>query len=150
MLVKRFMDEEILVAFNQMDPRKAPGIDGLSGIFFKENWEIVGNDILIFCHYILNGTKDISCINETMIVLIPKIKEPVDMSNSRPINLCRVIYKIIAKTLANHNQSAFVPMIHDNILIVHEFMHYLQSSKNGPNKGLVVKFNMSKAHDRVE
>ncbi|MBA0803111.1 hypothetical protein Gohar_013359, partial [Gossypium harknessii] len=33
-----FMDEEILEAFNQMDPCKASGIDGLSSIFFKENW----------------------------------------------------------------------------------------------------------------
>ncbi|KAK5802755.1 hypothetical protein PVK06_030374 [Gossypium arboreum] len=41
-------------------------------------------------------------------------------------------------------------MIHDNILIAHELLHYLQSSKNGPNKGLVVKLDMSKAYDRVE
>ncbi|PPD94157.1 hypothetical protein GOBAR_DD08820 [Gossypium barbadense] len=38
MLVKRFTDDEILEAFNQMDPRKDQGIDGISGIFFKENW----------------------------------------------------------------------------------------------------------------
>lgn len=30
-------DREILDAFNQMDPRKALGIDGLSGTIFKEN-----------------------------------------------------------------------------------------------------------------
>ncbi|KAK5802895.1 hypothetical protein PVK06_030524 [Gossypium arboreum] len=29
-------------------------------------------------------------------------------------------------------------------------MHYLRSSKNGPNKGCVVKLDMSKAYDRVE
>ncbi|XP_040970914.1 uncharacterized protein [Gossypium hirsutum] len=41
MLVKDFTDEEILAAFNRMDPRKAPGIDGLSGVFFRENWKVV-------------------------------------------------------------------------------------------------------------
>ncbi|KAA3453909.1 reverse transcriptase [Gossypium australe] len=41
-------------------------------------------------------------------------------------------------------------MIHDNILIAHELLHYLQSSKNEPNKGFVVKLDMSKAYDRVE
>ncbi|PPD79155.1 hypothetical protein GOBAR_DD23915 [Gossypium barbadense] len=33
-----FSKEEILKAFNQMDPRKASGIDGLSGSFYKEHW----------------------------------------------------------------------------------------------------------------
>ncbi|KAA3465874.1 reverse transcriptase [Gossypium australe] len=71
----------------------------------------------------------------------------------------RFIYKVISKVLANRlkvalpncispNQSAFVPgrMIHDNILIAHKLFHYLQSPKNGPNKGLIVKLDMSKAY----
>lgn len=41
-------------------------------------------------------------------------------------------------------------MIHGNVLIIHELMHYLQSSKTGPNKGFIVKLDMSKADDRVE
>ncbi|XP_052886915.1 uncharacterized protein LOC128295389 [Gossypium arboreum] len=150
-------------AFSQMDPRKAPGIDGLSGHFFKENWDVVGADVINLCLDILRGVKDVDCLNDTIIVLIPKVKDPVDMTNFRPISLCRVIYKIIAKVLANRlketlplcisqNQSAFVPgrMIHDNILIAHELVHYLQSAKNGPNKGFVVKLDMSKAYNWVE
>ncbi|KAA3462528.1 reverse transcriptase [Gossypium australe] len=139
-----------------MDPTKAPGVDGLSGSFFRENWEAVGNDIIKMCHDILRGEKDVDCINDTII-----IKEPVDMTKFRPISLCRVMYKIVAKVLANRlketlcisqNQSAFVPgrMIHDNILIAHEMVHYLQSAKNGPNKGFVIKLDMSKAYDCVE
>lgn len=40
--------------------------------------------------------------------------------------------------------------IHDYVLIAHKLVHYLQSAKNGPNKGFVVKLNMSKVYDRVE
>lgn len=76
-LAKRFTDEKIMVSFNQMDPCKALGIDGLSSIFFKENWEVVEKDVLNFCYDILNGNKDISYIHETVIVLIPKIKKPM-------------------------------------------------------------------------
>ncbi|TYH01227.1 hypothetical protein ES288_A09G041000v1 [Gossypium darwinii] len=101
-LLKDFTENEIKEAFSQMDPRKAPGIDGLSGNFFKENWEVVGEDIIKLCHDILRGVKNVDCINYTIIVLIPKIKEPVDMTNFRPISLCRVVYKIVAKVLANH------------------------------------------------
>ncbi|KAA3469824.1 reverse transcriptase [Gossypium australe] len=115
-LLEDFKDEEIKRAFNQMDSRKAPGIDGLSGNFFKENWDVVGVDILQL-----------------------------------------VVYKNVAKVLANRlkdallksisqSQSAFVSgrMIHDNILITHELVHYLQSATNSPNKGLVVKLDMKK------
>lgn len=50
------------------------------------------------------------------------------------------------------NQSVFVPgrMLHDNALIAHELLHYLQRSQNGLNKGFVVKLDMSKAYDRVK
>ncbi|KAH1038921.1 hypothetical protein J1N35_040664 [Gossypium stocksii] len=71
MLMQRFIDEEILHAFNQMDPRKAPDIDDLLGIFLKKtgrSWvRIFFSVVMIF--------KDISCINETIDVLIPKIKD---------------------------------------------------------------------------
>lgn len=111
----------------------------------------------------LNGTRSVREVNYTILVLIPKIDEPKDMTQYRLIILCRVIYKIVAKVWANRlkflllrcispNQSAFMlgRMIHHNFLIDHELLHYLQSSKNGPNKGFVAKLDISKAYDRVE
>ncbi|PPD69892.1 hypothetical protein GOBAR_DD33229 [Gossypium barbadense] len=41
-----FTKNETMMAFSQMDPRKAPGIDGLSGSFYKDHWSTVGNDVL--------------------------------------------------------------------------------------------------------
>ncbi|KAA3470356.1 reverse transcriptase [Gossypium australe] len=80
-----------------MDLRKAPGIDGLPG----KHWQTVGEDVLKFCHEALRDTNNIHNINETLLILIPKIDNPCEMSNFRPISLCRVIYKIISKVLAN-------------------------------------------------
>ncbi|XP_017609264.1 uncharacterized protein LOC108455176 [Gossypium arboreum] len=147
-LSREFTDEEILMAFNQMDPQKAPGIDGIFGSFFKDHWQTVGKYVLKLCHDILKGRNNVSCLNKTLLIMIPKVNELCVMANFRPISLYRVIYKIISKVLANrlkevlpycisHNQSVFAPgrMIHDNVLITHELMHYLRSSKNGPNKG---------------
>ncbi|KAH1091878.1 hypothetical protein J1N35_019135 [Gossypium stocksii] len=143
-----------------MDPRKAPGIDGLSG---KQHWDIVGKDIMRFCLDVLNRKGNISSFNETIIILIPNIKDPCDFTNFRPISLCKYIYKIIAKVLANRlkviladcisqNQSTFVSgrMIHDNIIIAHELLHYHQRPRYSSNKGCVIKLDMSKAYDCVE
>lgn len=129
-----------------MDPRKAPIIDGLSGMLYKEIWDIVGKDVFQFCHEILNGRRNIVDINDTIVILIPKIQDPKNMTHFFPISLCRVIFKMLSKVLANRlkgllpayisqNQSAFVLRlrIHNNILVTYELMYYLHRFKNGPN-----------------
>nr|XP_027060751.1 uncharacterized protein LOC113687311 [Coffea arabica] len=73
------------------------------------------------------------------------------------------MYKIIAKILANRlksvlhccickNQSAFIPgrQILDNIMLSHEYLHYLKNKKQGKEGFMAVKLDMSKAYDRVE
>ncbi|KAM1103736.1 hypothetical protein ACFX2I_012167 [Malus domestica] len=85
------------------------------------------------------------------------------MMQYRPIALCNVIYKIIAKVLTNrlkkvmpkvigNNQYAFVAgkQIQDNILVVHEVLHSLLHQKNEDQAGMVIKLDMAKAYDCVE
>lgn len=112
--------EEVCEALFAMHPNKAPGIDGLHALFFQKFWHIVGADIILFVQYWWNGGVDLSSLNRTCIVLIPKCENPKSMKDFRPISLCTVLYKILSKTLANilkvllpfiisPNQSAFVP-----------------------------------------
>lgn len=69
---------------------------------------------------ILRGEDDPSLINNTCIVLIPKVTNPDELGQFRPISLCNVIYKIASKVVANKlrsvlpeitskEQSTFVP-----------------------------------------
>ena len=58
--------------------------------------------------------------NDTTVILIPKVDGPASITQFRPISLCNMIYKVIAKVLSNRlkgllpdiismSQSAFVP-----------------------------------------
>ena len=38
---------------------------------------------------------------EPLITLIPKVDNPVRLREFRPINICNVVYKLIAKVLVN-------------------------------------------------
>jgi hypothetical protein len=50
--------------------------------------------------FLNHGSFDDS-INETYIALILKKKNPSKITEYRPISLCNVLYKLIAKVLAN-------------------------------------------------
>ena len=155
--------EEITVTLYQMGSTKAPGPDRLQVVFFHKHWEAVKNGVLATCLYILNEQGIIASLNHTYIALIPKTTRPRKVTGFRPISLCNVIYRLVAKVIANRlkqvlhkiispTQSAFVPniLITDNIIIGYECLHKIRHSKS-KKKGLVaLKLDISKAYNRVE
>ena len=125
-----------------MRPTKAPGPDGMNPLFYQKFWLVVGDNVVIAVLDFLNSSCMTPRINHTNIVLIPKVKNPIKMSNFRPISLCNVIYKIISKVLANRlkqilpyiispTQSAFVlgRLITDNVLLSYETLHAMNIRK---------------------
>lgn len=79
-LIKDFSGEEILTAIKQMHPTKAPGLDGMSAIFFQKYWSIVGNDVTRMVLNVLNNNMCLAKLNKTNITLIPKSKLPTTMT----------------------------------------------------------------------
>ncbi|KAA3453778.1 reverse transcriptase [Gossypium australe] len=100
-LMAPYTEEEIKATTFGMRPIKALGEDGFPTIFYKKCWHIVEDEVSRFCLQILNEGKDFKQVNSTYIVLIPKIANPINMKQFRPISLCNVIYKIMAKAIAN-------------------------------------------------
>ncbi|KAA3481221.1 reverse transcriptase [Gossypium australe] len=154
---------EIQKALKGMDPTKAPSYDGFLALFFQKYWHIVGKDVEEFCLGVLNEGKDLDSVNRTDNVLIPKTLNATNLVNFRPISLCTILYKLVAKTIANRMQdfigqcidsaqSAFVPgrLILDNVLIAYEILHTLRQKHSGKKGFMAVKLDMSKAYDRVE
>jgi hypothetical protein len=102
-------------------------------------------------------------VNETAIVLIPKIDQPESLQEFHPISLCTVLYKVISKCMVNRlrpilgeivsiNQSAFVPgrLITDNALVAFECLHFIEQNNNANKDFCAYKLDLSKAYDRVD
>ena len=125
-----FYKEEVKTLLFDMAPFKAPRNDGLHAGFYQKAWNIVGDSL---CEFVLNFLETGLLpeeANDTLMVLIPKVKHPYMISQFRPISLCNVGYKVITKTLTNRlkeimpyitapHKSSFVPghQINNNIVI---------------------------------
>lgn len=102
-------------------------------------------------------------LNETNVVLILKKKNLAMITELRPISLCSALVKIITKVVANrmkvlqHSivseiQSIIIPerLIMDNVMVTYEIMHQLKRKMRGRESYMALKFDMSKAYDRIE
>lgn len=79
---------------------KAPGPDGYSIEFFRKFWDLVNSDLFMAVKsFERTGHIDKGC-NASFITLVPKVADPVNLNNFRPISLISSIYKVISKILA--------------------------------------------------
>lgn len=96
----------------------------------------------------------------TFLALIPKEVNPTTFDKFRPISLCNVSYKILAKLLANRikpllsslispSQGGFVAGRHilDNVILVQETIN---SSHQRKEQGMLIKLDMTNAFDQVK
>ena len=111
---------EISNALFQIGPLKAPGPDGFPARFFQRNWGLIQEEVISgVLEFFRTGIMP-EGVNDTCIVLIPKVLHPSKLQEFRPISLCNVIYKVVSKCLVNRlrpllqdiispSQSAFIP-----------------------------------------
>jgi len=158
-LCNTITEAEVLEVVSQCDSSKCPGPDGFNFFFLKNNWEVIGKDVVMAILY-FHSTSFISrgC-NASFITLVPKKDNPSDLNKFKPISLVGCVYNILSKILANIlkkvlpsvidvNQSAFLGgrRMLDNILVANETVDYL---KNEKKSGVLVKVEFEKACDSV-
>jgi hypothetical protein len=90
-MCKEFTDDEISDAMFQIGPLKASGVDGFPARFYQRNWGTTKAEVII------NGLKLFFVVghmptevNDTTIILIPKVDQPETLNDIRPISLCIV------------------------------------------------------------
>ena len=154
--------QEVWEILKSMRRNASPGPDGFNVGFYISAWSWIGEDVTnVVRNFYITG-KLPPRLNETHIVLIPKKLVCHVPSDFRPISLCNVVYKIIAKSLANRlkphlpdyihpSQQAFIEgrRISNNIIVAQEISHsFSLSSWNGID--FMLKIDLAKAFDRIE
>ncbi|GJY12022.1 RNA-directed DNA polymerase, eukaryota, reverse transcriptase zinc-binding domain protein [Tanacetum coccineum] len=151
--------DEVKNAVWECGSDKAPGPDGFTFAFMKRYWDILKLYILEFVSTFLSTKTMPTGSNSSFITLVPKVSNPVNIKDFRPISLIGIHYKIIAKLLANrlskvvgkvvsHEQSAFIKdrQILDGPLILSEVIDWYKKRKK---KMMLFKVDFEKAFDTV-
>ncbi|XP_030478228.1 uncharacterized protein LOC115695293 [Cannabis sativa] len=159
-LTSPFTFDEVKVALFQLSSLVPMDLILVS---FKKNWDSAGRDLCQAALYTLTTNADLSPVNETILVLIPKVKNASRVKDFRPISLCSTLYKVVSKTIANrlksslsdlisHNHGAFLSdrIIFYNIIIANEVIHAITNRKHGKVGWAALKLDMEKAFDKVE
>jgi hypothetical protein len=155
-------NQEILDTLKEMKRNASLGPDGFNVEFYLAAWTWIGEDVVQLVRNFFRTGIMPTHINDTHIALIPKKLVPLVPADYRPISLCNVIYKIIAKCLANRlkphlpnyvhqSQQAFIEgrRISNNIIIAQEITHSFALT-SWENQAFMLKIDLAKAFDRLE
>ncbi|VFQ60212.1 unnamed protein product [Cuscuta campestris] len=154
-------DEEIKNTVWSLSPDSAPGPDGYNGHFFKFCWEIIHKDVISATREFFLGVPVRISYGSTFISLIPKINDPKNFCDYRPISLSTFMSKINTKILATRlqkilhkvvsvEQTGFQTLkgVKEQILLIEEMVHRIDNNTRSGN--LVIKLDMAKAFDNME
>jgi len=158
-LVAGFAEEEIREALWLCEGLKSPGPDGFNMNFIKKSWEFIKDEVVeAMALFHKNGVIPMGC-DASFEALVPKVRDPTNLEQYRPISLVGTMYKIISKVLAGRLkkvlpaiiddcQSAFLKYrgILDSVLMANEVIEELKRRRK---PGLCLKVDFEKAYDSV-
>jgi mannosylglycoprotein endo-beta-mannosidase len=150
----------VLTAIQETTAEKASGPDGYIGTFYKQNWALIKQDLLVALDFFFQlHDQHLAHLNTAHVVLLPKKNDAKEVRDFRPISLIHSTAKLISKLLAirlsgelnsmvSKAQSAFIirRSIQDNFIYTQNLIKTLHRSKQS---GIFLKLDIAKAFDSV-
>nr|GEX05151.1 RNA-directed DNA polymerase, eukaryota [Tanacetum cinerariifolium] len=100
-LEREVSKEEVKRAVWDCGIDKAPGPDGFTFGFYRRFWNLIECDVVKAVKWFFLHERIPSGGNSSFITLIPKVSNANMVKDFRPISLIGIVYKIVAKILAN-------------------------------------------------
>ena len=160
-LVARFEEDEVRATVWECGSSKNPGLYGLNFKFIKKFWNVMKMNVLHFLDEFHANGRFRKGNNASFLTLIPKVRDPQNLNDYRPISLIGCIYKIVSKiltrrlkkkkvmtTIIDERQSAFIEgrhLLHSVVVANKAF----DEAKMGRKSCLVFKVDYEKAYDFV-
>lgn len=155
-------EQEVYRALMTLGPNKSAGPDGINASLIQQQWASFKPAVLAQVKEFFETCHMPSNISRSNLILIPKIEDPVKVTDFRPISVCNIIYKIISKILTlrlkpyialciSKSQCAFLPgrEISESIILFREVLHSFNQS-GYRNKEFCLKVDLAKAFDKMD
>ncbi|XP_020695252.2 uncharacterized protein LOC110108798 [Dendrobium catenatum] len=158
MLVAPISFEEVKSAIFDGKVTSTPGPDGFSYAFYRKTWHILGTQVFDAVNSFFTSGSLPKGVKATAITLIPKCSHASNINDFRPISLCNIFYKIIAKIIAERLKKVLPHIIHesqsdfianrcstDYIILASKILRDFKGSQ----KSFCAKLDIKKAFDSV-
>ncbi|WOL20351.1 bZIP-like protein [Canna indica] len=106
-LCREFELKELWKAVMGLGRGKSPGTDGFVLEFYINCWDTVEASLKEEFEKFYRTRRLSEGWKDTLLVMIPKKEKPSRIVDFRPIALCNIVYKILAKTLVNRIRPFF-------------------------------------------
>ena len=152
--------DECRYALARMARNKTAGISGFSAEFYSFFWNDMGSMIVEYINYAKQTGELFVTHRRGLLTLIPKKGCQMSLTNKRPICLLDVLYKLIAKVIANrllsvagklvnNDQTGFMKgrYIGENIRLISDTIEYCKIDKK---EGVLLALDYRNAFDSVD
>jgi len=75
---------------------------------------VVGHDFIVAVQSVFKFSFLLKGVNSTILALVPKKEDSLEMKDFRPISCCNVLYKVVSKILANRLKRILPKIIFEN------------------------------------
>ena len=109
-----FIEKDIKAAMFSIPNKKSLGPDGFCSGFFKVTWHLTKGLVSKAIQNFFHTGHMPSFLGETKLVALPKVPNPTQAKDSRPISCCNVLYKCVAKLICSRLKIVLSHLIHQN------------------------------------